>query len=47
MGNATIHSSTMISADSSVASSISMDDEEESPVKVKKKKDESHVSWIT
>lgn len=38
-----VKGSTVISADSSVASSISLDDDEENPSKVKKK-DESHVS---
>lgn len=42
-GSNHIKGSTIISADSSVASSISLDEEEESPTKVKKK-DEHHVS---
>lgn len=37
-----INSSNIISADSSVASSVSLDEEDESPVKVKKK-DDVHV----
>lgn len=40
---ANINSSTIISADSSVASSVSLDEDEESPAKVKKK-DDAHVS---
>lgn len=42
-GSNHIKGSTIISADSSVASSISLDEDEESPAKVKKK-DEHHVS---
>lgn len=42
---ANINSSTIISADSSVASSVSLDEDEESPAKVKKK-DDTHVSGI-
>lgn len=44
-GSNHIKGSTMISADSSVASSVSLDEEDESPSKVKKK-DESHVNKI-
>lgn len=40
-----INSSNIISADSSVASSVSLDEEDESPVKVKKK-DDVHVSFF-
>lgn len=36
----------VISADSSVASSISLDEDDESPTKVKKK-DENHVNILT
>lgn len=44
--NNVVSASNIISADSSVASSISLDDEDESPIKVKKK-DEKNVSNLT
>ncbi|CAD7084138.1 unnamed protein product [Hermetia illucens] len=42
-GSSSVSGSNVISADSSVASSVSIEDDEESPAKVKKK-DENHVS---
>lgn len=46
-GSNHINASSVISADSSVASSVSLDEEDESPAKVKKK-DDNHVSsaWL-
>ncbi|XP_055850774.1 homeotic protein proboscipedia isoform X2 [Episyrphus balteatus] len=43
LGNNTVSASNVISADSSVASSVSLDDEDESPAKVKKKDTEQIV----
>ncbi|XP_055922944.1 homeotic protein proboscipedia isoform X2 [Eupeodes corollae] len=43
LGNNTVSASNVISADSSVASSVSLDDEDDSPAKVKKKDSEQIV----